>query len=361
MTYQSTGGALHIPNIVSTAINPSAPGFSSVTVDATGEGIAFIFEAPATDTITKIGFRTGLVTTTGDLRISVQTVTSGFLPTGTDWATDTFIVQNVLSTDDNVVFEVTLTAAASVTQGDFVALVVERPAGSAFVGALAALVNGSVFMHLGRPTSAANTGSWGVASSIPNIWPYFGSGGYLRTSVQNGVSDLTSVSYSTGTTPDVVGNVIRFPYDVKVSHIFALVDFDGPVDFQILDSDGSTVLASTSNTANTPTSATLTLNYMQLSSEVELSANTDYRVVAVPSSSTSVAIYDIIFHAADLRETSLGAEFCYKTSAKDPTGAGDFTDLTTTVVPIGVRVSAIDIPTGGGGGLAANPIKGFIG
>jgi hypothetical protein len=58
--------------------------FVSRLIDATGEKYAAIIQIPKTGTISKIGFRTGTVTTSQTLRGGIETVDAATgAPTGT--------------------------------------------------------------------------------------------------------------------------------------------------------------------------------------------------------------------------------------------------------------------------------------
>lgn len=358
MTFQKLGQALSFPKIPQTSggLASTYGVAAAVTVDADGEALAVIFKSTVTENITKIKFRTGSVTTGGDLDIRVETV-SGGEPTGTLWATTTNIVHAVGSGDDNVEIEVTLTSAASVTAGDLVALVVTRPVGSAFVGSLVTTTGAGLY---GFPTSLAKTATYNANQNASIIRPYFNTSGYINIlGVNNFYDGATTESVSTSTTPDVVGNVINLPYDFRVSHLWAAADFDGACDILLIDSDGSTTLGSVSNPATQPNLASASLNIIPLTTPVDCDANTDYRVVLNPTTATGSALKTLIFGSSADRLAQDGMEFVKYTSAKDPTGSGSYTNDLTKVALVGIFVSHVDIPAGGGG-LAGNPVGGFI-
>jgi hypothetical protein len=103
--------------------------FDVVPIFVNAGEYAYIFRAPKTGTITKVGFRTVTVITgaTVDVRLETVSATDGH-PTGSLVGTNANASQVIADTNDNVFFTVTLTAGASVTAGDVLAVVVVAPA-----------------------------------------------------------------------------------------------------------------------------------------------------------------------------------------------------------------------------------------
>lgn len=348
MTYQTIYG-LEIPKAMG-----GIPSLGNTTIDADGEKTAFIFNAPVTDTLTKVGFFTKTVTTGGDLDIRIETVDSSGFPTGTLWGTNTNVTQTINATDDNTWFEVTLTAGASLTAGDIFAVVITRSSGT-FAGQIH-YSTGSEFDKLGFPTLSTYTTSWasftaaGIVAAL-----YFSTNGYYPMEGIHGVGSTNYLAtYNNTSTPDVIGNVINIPYAAKASGIWVVADFDGPAVIKLYDSDGVTVLAAVTNDDNTPVTATGTLNYRLFTAEVALSANTDYRIAVEPSSATNLSFYYREYASAAIRAQDTHGVRGFYTSAKDPTGTGDWTDDTTRIAAVGLLISAIDFPTGGGGGTTGS-------
>jgi len=357
MTFQSVGNGFLVPMVNSPVLSPTFA-FSTAVVDAVGEGMGYVFETNVTDTITKVGFHVNTVTTSGDIEVRLETVDANFLPSGTLAGTDTNGVVSVTAAGG---YEVTLTSALSVTPGQRYAVVAVRPGTGAVVCSFSLMQSSQSTRMSGVPTSTIKTtASWAIGTNISNIWVVYGTNGYSNKLFTSGITAFTSVNYSTSTTPDVIGNVIRFPYDVQINALYAIVDFDGACDIKLLDSDGSTVLRSVSNPANYPNNTGVSQNIHAVA-PITLTANTDYRVIVEPTTTTNSAIVDFVFFNADLRAQYPMGEFAWKTSAKDPVNAASYTDNTGRFVAVGVNVVAIDIPTSGGGGLAANVIRGFIG
>ena len=107
----------------------SSGAISSITLDSTADQIAWVGKARFTDSLTKIYFRTGTVTTGATLDVRIETVANG-RPTGVLWATGTNIGVAVADGDDNVWKTATLTAAASLVAGDEFAIVINSSSGT---------------------------------------------------------------------------------------------------------------------------------------------------------------------------------------------------------------------------------------
>jgi hypothetical protein len=354
MPYQNLPRLLRIPSFYPTTAAGTMALGTAVTIGTDLYGQAIVFQAPATDTITKIGFRNGSHTTTGNVRFQVRTVDASFIPTTTLFAAGAEATVSV--TTSNSFWEGTLATPCPVTKGDWVAIVVDRPVGSTYSGQF---TTSSISLPTtGSPASSARTStSYAYVTSTPNIWPVFGTAGYSLSPRPTGYFS-TSFNLSTSANPDVVGNIIRFPYDVKASGVWGTLDFDGNIDFKLLDSDGSTVLASVSNPANLPNTTGVTTNERYFANDVTLLANTDYRIVADPTTATNSAVVYAQFVDAQQRLSFMGGEFAWGTTAKDPVNAASYTNHTNRIYPIGVILSQIDIPTGGGGGGLAVPVSG---
>jgi hypothetical protein len=109
-----------------------APSFATARIDAEGEQVGAVVQAPKTGTISKIHvLANSIVVAPGaDYDIRLETVgTSDGLPTGTLFDTNTNGALTIIAGDDDEWLPVTLTAGASVTRGDDIfAVVYKAPA-----------------------------------------------------------------------------------------------------------------------------------------------------------------------------------------------------------------------------------------
>lgn len=352
MALVSVGAPLLFPP--NTGAGASGTVFSNSAIGTIGYGIGVIFQAPVTDTITHISFRTGsLNASTLEVRVETVDPATG-LPTGTLWATDTNGTRVMAASDDNMRFEVALTAAASVNAGDIVCLKVIT--NTATAGNLSTTFSPTILLT-GYPRTIANTtGTWAVPANnmSVNITPKFGTNGYIY---MNGFAPfLANVNYTinTTTTPDVVGNKITVPYKCEVSGAFVIADYDGDATIKLLASDGSTVKASVAVDAEYAAGITgSSAGYHVFSTPVILNAGEVVYLVMDPSGASSVNINAATFKSTD--EKKVWCENAIAVTAKDPAGSGDYTELSTTCCHFNLVISKIDAGIGIKSGL--HPIE----
>lgn len=317
------------------------PSFTSTILDATGEYVAGIFFAPITDTITKIGFRTGTITTGGDVDIRIETIAATGFPSGTLWGTNTNIVHSVSSSDDFVWIEVTLTAPASVSKGDVFCVVLRH--GASLNGAFVRDNNSN---YINWPQTAVNTGTPTTGGQSPVMSVYFGTNGYYPIGSASPYSDIQTRTFSNTSTPDVRGNKFVAPFDCKCSGFIIRADFDGDGTIKLYDSDGVSVLQSFSTDADYPASTSASTNRCLFSSAVSLIGGQTYYIGLEPNSSKNLSIIELISPSSAVRaQGPMGSMVAV--TAKDPAGTGDWTEIPEAVYPISILIN--EITTGGGG------------
>jgi hypothetical protein len=319
--------------------NASFPSVGSISLSTSGYYNSYIFSSPVTDSITKIGFRTGN-TSAGSYDVRIETVdaATGF-PSGTLWGTNTNFVQSVLSSDDNTWFEVTLTAAANVNRGDILAVKVAMNATfSGGLGSFAGFNKGQGF-----PTCIRNnSGTPAAIANAPVIYIYYQNAGYVFHDGLLPVNSFTSITFNNTSTPDVVGNKITPSFACTVSGFWAHIDFDGAGVMKLYDSDGVSVLGSASFDATTGGgTANPTKIIGTFGSDISLKAGTSYYLGIEPSSGTSLSTYSMDFYDANTKKMYVDSSVIYST-AKDPSGTGSWTDESTKSAPMGIIINAID-------------------
>lgn len=355
MTYQAIIGHA-VPQIVRGSGGSAVAFGGSDIVDADGEASGGVFQSPVTDTITKIGFMTAAVTATGDVNIQIETVGADGLPTGTIWATGTSVTKNILLTDDNMWFEVTLDTPASVSRGDIFAVTITRPTSGTFNGRINKGGMGGGGYYCGFPYAVAKTTAWSGSGMSVNMSVCFATAGYAPLEGLYGISSNTfTVTFNNTSTPDVVGNIINVPWDIKVNGFWIFADLDADCVVKLYDSDGVTVLASTTILSTYPPLSTPYVNFMYFTSDVTLTASTNYYIAVEPSSTSNMTIYYLEFSTEAIKKQCGIFQHASYVSSKDPTGTGSWTTTTNKGALIGVLLSEIDIPTGGGGGLLTHP------
>lgn len=306
-------------------------------LNTAGHYIAVVMQAPVTDTLTKIGFMTGTVNA-NTLDVRVETVDSATgRPSGTLWAANTNFVQTVIATDDAKWFEVTLTAGASLNKGDLFAIVLKI--GSSTSLQIAGL---SSLIVPWMPGSWRNTGTPTVLGSVlHSISIYYSGAGYIPHTGICPVKTVDAFTFNNTSTPDVRGIKFTPAFRCKTDSVWCVADLDGDVTAKLYDTDGVTVLASTSFGQNLAGQAGPSRNVGMWNTEATLNANSTYYLGFEPSSASNVSLYSINFHSADIKKNYVDSSIV-AVSAKDPTGTGSWTAVDTAFIPCGIGISAID-------------------
>lgn len=319
-----------------------APTFSNLLTDAVNEKAAFAFQAPKTGSIDRIGFKTGTVTTGGvnwDIRLETLDTSTGF-PTGTLVGTNTNASQAIASSDDNVWFEVTLTASASVVEGNYYAIVIAAPGAGTFNANFSYFADG---FGGGFPCALLYTGSWALATAgAPQFSVRYTDGTYPPISGVFPIVGTTTNTYNNTSTPNVYGNKITLPFKCKIDGFWIWGDFDGDYMVNLYSSDGATVLISGSGYAGVPATSSTSFNYGKFSSSYTLEKDTLYILGIAPSSASNVSVYSYDFYLSGVRnQYQQGSGICLST-ARNPTGIINWTDNLSGILTCGLMISQFD-------------------
>lgn len=355
MAIQDIIGGICIPSPWPGNVPPVITNKGTISV-ANGK-LALIFHAPRTGNIEAVTWRTATVTTgaTIDVRLETVDTTTGD-PTGTLVSTNSNVSVVVNSADDNVVFTSTFTAAGAVTAGQLVAVVFVNPGASfgsiAFAG----------FTWTSGTTAIPYSSAYGGASwakAIAHIQmlsllyddgeystPF---GGYAPPTLIN------STAFNTTSTPDVRGLRFQFPISVRVIGAWFACDLDGDCKVMIVNTAynqgaGTGILATVTLDANQRGSTVSNVHFVIFDTPVTLSANTNYRLVIEPTTTTSVTFLDMTVASLALLGGIPGGANFHLTTAKDPTADGDWTNYNsgTFASPfMGLIIDGIDSSGGG--------------
>ena len=199
----------------------------------------------------------------------------------------------------------------------------------------------------------------------PNVVLTFDDGtlGWITGSVVRSSFETASGNIGNG---NINGNVFQVPYACKVDAIAACINVgSGSADFnfELYSAPLGTpsLVESVARDANQMgTSASARLAFAQLTTPRTLTINTDYAVGIKQTTANAVTIqqYDVNA-AAHFKPAGMGAECYAAISTAGATFAAQNSGKRRYL--IWARVCALDDGVGGGGGLAANPIRGFIG
>ena len=358
MAYVPVVGRLYFPNLPTAETATARPSSSFTTVDADNEGVGGVYYTNVALTIRDIGIGISVTTTAGDLSVRVETVTADGLPSGTLVGTNTSATLTLVAADDNVYKQVTLTSDASIPADSYFAVVTQRLNPSLVVTQIRTAVG---FGPLGFPAGVARTTAAWLANVVPMVAMFDTSGNVIEIPGNATYWNQAAQSATSATSPDSIGNTFEVPFQCKVNECWIQADVDGDCTIRIIGADGTTTVGSS---ATILTSTFANANYgtirFPFPDEIELFPSTVYRIVCEPTTESAVAITELQFGTSAARSAYPGTLNLKKTTAKDPSGLGSWTDTNTSILMIGIGVSQIDIPTGGGGGLAANVIRGFI-
>lgn len=175
MSLQSSGWLTYPNPYILNDVASALDNYSATTyrLNSSGYLAANVFEVPKTGTIDKLYVRLRTVTTADDLTVGLQTVSSSLDPTGTLWSTGTSGTISAGSQVGQTGYEVTLGTGASVTLGQYAAIVVgfASTTGDIALGEQAAQVPGWEF-----PYCDLYTGSWSRNNSVFVAAPHYNDG-----------------------------------------------------------------------------------------------------------------------------------------------------------------------------------------
>lgn len=334
---------------------PSGGATSSIryrneTLTAVGHFLGTVFEAPSAGDITGIGFATRTVTTGDDLDCRLESVdaTDGE-PTGALIGTNTNATQTILASDDNTWFDVTFTSAYTTTKGQLMCAKVAAPSGYAGNMDVASVdrvdsatedfpyeVNSTGKVGGQFQVLAVNYG--GTYYSLYNVYPV--------TAIANG-------GFNSADTPDERGIYFRVPYGCRACGFWLRCDRDNACDVILYDSDGSTVLQSVSLDSDIRVANNKTNEFHYFGGRSTLTANTWYRLVVKPTTTSDVTLNRLDFNSNAILGQLPGGTDVYET---ERTNGGAWTQTNTRRSLLGIILDGVE--TGGSSSGARNPLRG---
>lgn len=326
-----------------------APNFtgSALVLDATGERFGFPIVAPKAGDIDRVYWKQTM-TTGGTFDVRLETNDGSGVPTGTLFGTNTNGAEIIVASG---MVETTLTAAATVTKGQklWVVIVRDAVAGNIQVNAFAdhlpqwpymAFWNGAAWsfaVNVGCLALRYTDGSYGY---MPGYWPF---------------STLPAVTFNSTSTPDERGNIYTPTCDKGICGGWVWVDVDGPLEVVLYDVDGVSVLSDVTLDPDERPANQAGIHEFVFDNSPELVAGGSYRCVVRPGAS-SVIIYEMVVPVVGLMSCFEGGPTYHKTTAKDPSGIGSWTEVTTERVMMGLRFDRSDDGAGGGGGIISKSL-----
>lgn len=328
---------------------------STYTIDAADEGIAFIVQAPKTGTISKVGWGTRTVTTGATLSIRIETLDTSATPatpSGTLWGTNTQGSQVVANADDNTWFLTSLTAGASVTKGDALAVVIKNPNTSFGSMVLSGWADSNT-AGLNFPYAMLNTGispavSWASQNAGIVMALEYADGSYAFMQDVYPIKDtITTLAFDAADSPNVYGLRFKLPFGCSVMGGWVWIDLDRTTTVKLVSSDynqstGAGTLASCSlDRAVRASDGPSKFSFIFTSSAI-LRPFTYYRLIFEPDTGTNLSLYDMNVDTEAIMEATAGGNDFHLTAATSPTGDSSWTNYNSGTFRIPFMGLAID-------------------
>ena len=320
---------------------------TEATLNAVGEKVAFIVDAPAAGDVDRISFGVGNISANGNVDVDLFAIdaTTGH-PTGASLAGTTHAF---LSTDDNVIIEATLDASYTTTKGQRLAVVLELQS------VVNMAVNGwSLNGSFQQCYMLEDTGGgWGNGTRTPGVsFRYGASTGWLVPGGSWGPAPgaLNTSSFNANSTPDEIGLVFSVPFACKICGFRFLFenDSDDSLKFKLYDTDGTTVLETLNHDKDERATTSLNQGDFRFTSEHTLTAGSDYRITMAPTATSGTMRLSYFEGVSDALADSIVRNWRYTSQ----TNAGGFSESGNEgkIPRVGIYISQIDDGTGSGGG-----------
>lgn len=321
----------------------ASPAYTFLTIDAASEKAAMIFEVPKSGTVSHIRWGSRTVTTGATVDVRLETVsTSTGNPTGTLYGTNTNGSQVVGNGDDNTWFRTALTASATVTKGDTIAVVIVNP-GSPGNMQVACLDFPSRFPYI-----ALDAGGYGRTSVLPMAALEYNDGSFAESPGVWPASAINSVTINSGTTPDEWGLLFQMPVPCSISGAwFVMTSSGGGTNtMRLYDASDNILEWKSIFMAQRASSNPGIVEYLFDTPVALTGTNANHRLTLRPDAN-DILVYDFDVPTAAMLGCFGGGTTHMKTTRVND---GSWTDLNTNRPMMGLLISSFDNGAGGGGG-----------
>lgn len=347
------------------------PSFANVVFDATGDKVSMIgrvwfSDRTGTKDIRRIQFRWGAVTKAGGsgITLSLQDVDAAngpvIRPDGTPDQTVAIAAADV--TADTWHRSNALSADRTVNYGDLIAVVWEFDGGGrlgadSYALACPTLTSSALFpINNQGAVVNFNGATWALSTALMNIVLEFSDGSYGILQGAMAASAFNSHAHNSGSTPDEYAMKITPSFELDIDGMGAVTSASAGGNYDLVFYSGTTAEA----TVNIDQNQLINSGARSVSIPIpleNLSASSDYYVAVKPTGGTNVTVYS--FDVNDVAFLDLFGPFGSNMTYATRTDAGAWTETTTRRLFAWVQLAGV--PSASGGGLAANPIRGFIG
>ena len=344
MTLQTIPGGLWLPRPTLGAIREFGQS-NPLAFDDTGEKLAAVIQAPKAGNVAKICFRTGTVVTNGwvlTATLEGVTLATGY-PDGSNVGGHTAGTQGIDGTDDNKWFSVAINAGdpATVTKDQLIAAVLECTtdpgSGSCVVSGFADERN------LSWPYLCTHTGAWAmvVETSRPIIALEYSDGSYAPIPGCWPYTIAATDQFNSGDDPNHRGNRFQLPCPIRVAGPWVHTDHVNDYDVVLIDSDGTTVLATASLDKDVKAGTTYWCRMLIFDNSPVLKKDTNYWLAVKPGASDVKSQKLTVDSPALMDAYSLGQNMIYAT-ANNPASIADWTMTNTMRAVMGLWIDAFD-------------------
>ncbi len=314
--------------------------WKTFTISAAGQKVAFIFRAPKTGTIDKIGFLVRAVANSQTLKASLETVnTSTGHPTGTLIAAGASGTQAAPAA--NTFYEITLTTPPSVTINDYIALVIEFDSTGGNLQIAAWDTQTSTGDYAQLPYCDSFVGSWTKQKFIPIASILYDD----STCPFNGmlpIKDQSEIGLNTGSAPDEVGMKFQLPAKTRLKGLWLYIYLRYPLTLKLYD-ENDTLLDSKAFNPDITSDNAAGWNIWLFNSSVLLEAGKTYRVTVLPTTVDDIFVqYLEVLNNTMLEQMTADENFVWTQRAD----AGEWDDTDTRRPYWGLLIDAMECENG---------------
>ena len=314
------GGGLWMPSYYPTAW---AVGTTAYLIDATGEKAVCVCHAPKIGNIDRFDFNVAAVTNSPDngLRASLQGVD---LATGQNNGTILGATNNAFALYAHTVTtgwkSSNFGEVAAVTRGQLLACVLDLPT---FV-ASDSLSLSSLNLNTnacGVPYGISVTGTK-LATQLPLLALHY-TDGYVPVSPWlPGLNTLANITYNSTTgVADEWGLAFKIAAPCMLNAVGLTITVVAGADFELVVYDAANNILSTTVHDGDVTGLTTQAGFtIPVQTELELAANTLYRVTVRPTTANNISMQYMTFASLDLMDTAEGGRDWYMTSRLNQSG-----------------------------------------
>jgi hypothetical protein len=326
---------------------------SLFVMDASGERVAYLFQAHRSATIKKVGWATHTVTTSDTIKVSLQDVNLSGQPDGT---ADDSVTRGSLTS--NTGYLETFTTGKTVSPGDLVAVVFEFDsfvAGNLEIAAMDEASGTRIPMSESHVALWDSGAGWAKFNRVPCLYVEYSDGGALPTPGLFPAAAGADLTFAANDNPDEYGIKFKLPFTAScIGGAFSGGLTNNCEGIVALYSDTTLLRSFTFDEDLTPSAGSIVgmVGYWAVQT---LQADTEYILAVQPSGPQDVVLPGFTLIHADCRKA---LPFGASLSRTQRVNLGSWgTDSTTALFPIGLLLDGPDVAYGGGGHRQTLPAR----